>query len=168
MTPPLNKPSTLGALMAALVALLVVVLLSWLPTPARAASAVHFDRVVLRLDTRTHTYVFEVEVAKSPRQRMRGLMYRTVLQADQGMLFLSPTDQRVHMWMKNTPIPLDMLFIGEDGRVKEVVADSQPFSETVISSRDPVRAVLELAAGTAARLGVQPGDRIRSAVFPTR
>jgi len=167
MKRPLIKPCTFGALMAAWAALLALVLLLWLTTPAPAASAVHFDRVELRLDTRTDTHVFEVEVAKSPEQRMRGLMYRTVLQADQGMLFLYPADQRVHMWMKNTPIPLDMLFIGEDGRVREVVTGARPFSETLISSREPVRAVLELAAGTAVRIGVQPGDRIRSSIFPT-
>jgi uncharacterized membrane protein (UPF0127 family) len=163
----LIKPCALGPLMAGVAALLALVLLLWLTTPAPAAPAVDFDRVELRLDTRTDTHVFEVEVARSPEQRMRGLMYRTVLQADQGMLFLFPADQRVQMWMKNTPIALDMLFIGEDGRVKEVVADSRPFSETLIGSREPVRAVLELAAGTAARLGVQPGNRIRSSVFPT-
>lgn len=103
----------------------------------------------------------EAYVARSARERARGLMHVEVLPADQGMLFLYPAPQPVRMWMKNTLIPLDMLFIDAAGRIVGIAADTQPLSTAVIASPGPVVAVLELNAGSAAAWGLVPGDRVR-------
>lgn len=103
---------------------------------------------------------FNVELALTPDQRARGLMFRETLAPDAGMLFVYERDQRIAMWMKNTPLPLDMLFLHRDGTVESIATRTVPFSERTVRSRGDVRAVLELNAGTADRLGVAPGDRV--------
>jgi uncharacterized membrane protein (UPF0127 family) len=103
---------------------------------------------------------FEVWIADRESRREQGLMYVQSLAATQGMLFIFPRTQPVSFWMKNTYIPLDMLFIEADGRIAGIAANTTPFSETPIPGPKPVRAVLELAGGTAATLGVTTGDRV--------
>jgi uncharacterized membrane protein (UPF0127 family) len=93
-------------------------------------------------------------------------MYRTELAADAGMLFDFRTDQQVYMWMKNTYLPLDMVFIRSDGRIASIAANTTPLSTETISSGGPVRAVLELPAGTAKARGITVGDRVRHHLFP--
>lgn len=93
-------------------------------------------------------------------------MFRRGMPADHGMLFDFATEQPVAFWMKNTPLPLDMIFIDAQGTVAGIAADTVPFSEAPIPSPVPVRAVLEVNAGTAARLGIAVGDRVRHPIFP--
>ncbi|GJE39344.1 DUF192 domain-containing protein [Methylobacterium persicinum] len=111
---------------------------------------------------------FSVEVMRDDAGRSRGLMFRRHMAADHGMLFDFEQDQPVTMWMKNTYLPLDMVFIQADGRVSHVAADAEPLSTAIIPSNGPVLAVLELNAGTAARLGIKPGDRVEHAMFAKR
>ena len=111
---------------------------------------------------------FKVEVADEPRQRARGLMFRAELAPDTGMLFDFGQTAPVHMWMKNTYISLDMLFVRADGVIHHIAADTVPFSLAVVSSRGPVRFVFEIPGGTAARLGIAPGDRVEHALVPAK
>lgn len=107
----------------------------------------------------------EIELAVTPAQRSRGLMYRTELAANAGMLFDFGVDQPISMWMKNTYIPLDMLFIRSDGRIASIATDTVPLSTATISSGVPVKAVLELPAGTVRAKGIAVGDRIEYRLF---
>ncbi len=124
-----------------------------------------FGRGEVTIETRGGARRFTVEIARSPEQRARGLMFRTELDRNSGMLFVFDQPGIVRMWMKNTLIPLDMLFIAEDGRISRIAARTTPLSEKTIASGGPVRAVLELPAGTAARLGIAEGDRVLSDAF---
>jgi uncharacterized membrane protein (UPF0127 family) len=112
------------------------------------------------------TIPFTIEVATTPAQMEHGLMYRTALDEHAGMLFVFPADQNVSMWMKNTLIPLDMLFIQADGTISHIAPDAVPESEAIISSGGLVRDVLEIKGGAAARLGVHEGDKITSPALP--
>jgi uncharacterized membrane protein (UPF0127 family) len=103
---------------------------------------------------------FNVEIARTPDQHRQGLMWRTKLAPDAGMLFIYGGEQPVSMWMSNTLIPLDMLFIAGDGRIVRIAERAVPRSEEIISSGRPVTMALELNGGTAARLGLKPGDRV--------
>jgi uncharacterized membrane protein (UPF0127 family) len=96
---------------------------------------------------------------------MLGLMFRTSLADNAGMLFFYDRPQEITMWMRNTYIPLDMVFIRGDGIVHRIEAWTQPFSEEIISSGADVVACLELAGGAAERLGLKPGDRVEHALF---
>lgn len=98
-------------------------------------------------------------------EREQGLMFRRNLPPDRGMLFDFQTAAPVMMWMKNTSIALDMVFIGSDGRVISTAVDAEPMSERIIPSGGPALAVLEVNAGTVKRLGVRPGDRVENAMF---
>jgi uncharacterized membrane protein (UPF0127 family) len=109
-----------------------------------------------------------VEVARTPEQQQRGLMGRVEVPRGTGMLFDYGEPRRVAMWMKNTPASLDMLFIRSDGTVAAIAAHTVPFSETVIPAPEPVLAVLEVAAGTAALLGVDASSRIEHPIFTPR
>jgi uncharacterized membrane protein (UPF0127 family) len=104
--------------------------------------------------------------AVTPEQRSRGLMYVDQLGEFEGMYFGYPEPVVIVMWMKNTVLPLDMVFIGADGRVASIAADTTPWSEAQISSRRPATAVLELNAGFAARWGVGPGNRVMILAAP--
>lgn len=108
---------------------------------------------------------FKVEVMRNDAQRAKGLMYRRSMAADHGMLFDFERPLPVNMWMKNTYIPLDMVFIRSDGSIARIAADTEPLSTQIISSGEPVLAVLELNGGTAAKLGIRPGDRVEHPLF---
>ena len=110
---------------------------------------------------------FSVELATTPAERELGLMYRQSMAADAGMLFIYPDEQEVAFWMKNTLIPLDMLFIGADGRIRRIEERTIPLTETPISSVYPVKAVLEVNGGTVERLGIHQGDMVRNAALGT-
>lgn len=110
-------------------------------------------------------HVFHIELASKPAERERGLMYRQSLAADAGMLFDFGEDRLVSMWMKNTFIPLDMLFITHDGTIVTIAADTVPQSLDTISSGRPVRAVLEIKGGEAARQGIALGARVMYPLF---
>jgi uncharacterized membrane protein (UPF0127 family) len=111
------------------------------------------------------THFFLVEIAETPEQRAQGLMFRRQLDAGAGMLFLFGGSEVRGMWMKNTLIPLDMLFIDEEGKIVRIEESTVPHSERAIISGEPVAAVLEVNAGTASRLMIKPGDRVRHPAF---
>ena len=103
---------------------------------------------------------FDIEVADDPSERSRGLMFRTEFPDDRAMLFVFEKSRPVAFWMQNTPRPLDMLFIGEDGTIRTIGRNTKPLSRDIVSSKEPVRYVLELNGGAAARLGIEVGDRV--------
>lgn len=107
----------------------------------------------------------DIEVAETIDQKSLGLMFRTSLADDKGMLFPYERPQELTMWMRNTYIPLDMVFIRADGRVHRIASRTEPLSERVIASEGDVTAVLELAGGNAERLGLKVGDRVLHAHF---
>lgn len=130
-----------------------------------AASAL--DPGELVIETATGAHRFTVELAATPGDRARGLMYRQNMQPDHGMLFDFQTEQPVAFWMKNTPLPLDMLFINGKGVVLQIAEDTEPYSEAPIPSEQPVRAVLELNAGISRKLGITPGAKVEHPIFGT-
>ena len=123
------------------------------------------ERDELAIESASGTHRFIVELPRTPDQMARGLMHRRQLAADAGMLFLYPADRAITMWMKNTLIPLDMLFIASDGRIVNIVERTVPLSLQVIESVGPARGVLEINGGTARRLGIESGDRVRYPAF---
>lgn len=120
----------------------------------------------LDIATAKGDFHFKVEVADTDASRERGLMFRKSLAPDRGMLFDFKSSQTVSFWMKNTLIPLDMLFIGADGRIVSIAREARPMDETPIPSGAPVMAVLELRAGRAAQIDAEPGDKVREPIFP--
>jgi len=115
----------------------------------------------LSIVTSTGDHKFTVEWARTTEERARGLMERTDLPEDRGMVFDFGHEQPVTFWMKNTPLPLDMIFIHADGTVYRVEQRTTPFSEAMIPSGGAVRFVLEVNGGVADRIGLKPGDRVR-------
>ncbi|MCJ2096805.1 DUF192 domain-containing protein [Methylobacterium sp. J-072] len=134
-------------------------------SPARESQA---KTEPLSIVTKAGPKRFDVEVMRDDAGRSRGLMFRRHMAADHGMLFDFERTEPVTMWMKNTYLPLDMLFIRPDGIVSRVAADTEPLSTAIIPSGSPVSAVLELNAGTAAKLGIQAGDRVEHPLFKSR
>ncbi|MDR3377036.1 MAG: DUF192 domain-containing protein [Ancalomicrobiaceae bacterium] len=124
--------------------------------PAIAADTTRFEPLTL-VSASSHES-FRVELADDDTSRADGLMYRTKLGADEGMLFDFKTEQMVYFWMKNTYVPLDMIFIRSDGTVVSIAENATPLSEKPIGSAGPVRFVLEVNAGTSRRIGLKPGD----------
>ncbi|MBW8784520.1 MAG: DUF192 domain-containing protein [Novosphingobium sp.] len=105
-------------------------------------------------------HVFRVEVARSDAEQERGLMFRTTMGPDEGMIFPMNPPRNASFWMKNTVIPLDIVFIGSDHRILNIAANAVPYSEQPLPSAGPVSGVLELNGGRAAQLGIGPGDRV--------
>jgi uncharacterized membrane protein (UPF0127 family) len=132
---------------------------------AQTQRAVAFDRDTLAIETSSGAHRFNVELARTPAQQSQGLMYRRKLAPDAGMLFVYPAPYRISMWMKNTLIPLDMVFIGADGRVVDIAQRTVPLSLQPISTSEPALAVFEVNAGTASRLDIRKGDIVRHAAF---
>jgi len=137
--------------------------LIWATAPARSA-----ERQTLEIATKSGVHAFSVELAATEAQRQEGLMYRKSLPEGQGMLFDFQRDQEVGFWMKNTYIPLDMIFIRGDGRILRIAENTEPLSEKIVPSNGPVRAVLEVIGGTARKLGIAPGDRVAHPIFKGR
>jgi len=113
-------------------------------------------------------YKFEVEIVATPEARAKGLMFREALAPNAGMLFLYPGEQPVSFWMKNTLIPLDMLFLKADGSVAHIAHNAVPLDETPIDSGAAVQAVLEVKGGTANALGIKEGDRVEYQAQPAQ
>ena len=135
------------------------------PEVAEAVGTAREER--LELVTATGVRVLDVEIASTPEKQALGLMYRTSLPDTKGMLFPHKTPAELTMWMCNTYIPLDMVFILADGTVHRIEARTEPLSERIISSEGKVSAVLEIAGGAAERLGLKPGDKVRHPSFGT-
>jgi uncharacterized membrane protein (UPF0127 family) len=126
-----------------------------------------FPVSTLTIKSKDATHRFTVEVANSPRQQAQGLMFRRKMAADAGMVFIYSSAKPISMWMKNTLIPLDMVFINASGAVSRIVERTTPMSQTIISSGGPAKAVLELNGGAASRLKLKTGDRVvLKDVFP--
>jgi len=133
---------------------------------AGAVPAAEMDR--LEIVTTGGVHVFDVELAVTDEERGKGLMFRREVPEGRGMLFDFKSDQVVAMWMKNTYVSLDMIFIRADGQIAYIAENTKPLSEAIISSRFPVRGVLEVVAGTARRLGIRPGDKVAHRWFGGR
>lgn len=124
------------------------------------SESVPVDNGHVTLVTASGRHVYEVELALTPEMQARGLMFRRDMAADHGMLFVYGEVEEAHFWMRNTYIPLDMIFIDAAGRVNRVAANTEPLSDRIVASDGPVRAVLELNAGAAAAIGLEPGDKV--------
>ena len=148
--------------------LIVVVAFSCAFANAIADEAITFEIEELVIETQNGAHKLKVEMARTDNQLRHGLMYRRTLASDSGMLFdyrIEQPAKALGMWMKNTFIPLDMLFIDAKGRVVQIAENATPHSETIILAENPTRAVLELTAGTVARLGIEVGDRVIHDLF---
>ena len=130
-------------------------------TPARAAG-----KATIEIISKTGVHAFTVELATNDTDRSRGLMFRKKLPDGHGMLFDFEQDRPVAFWMHNTYVSLDMIFITGDGRILRIAENTKPLSDHLIPSGGPVRAVLEVVAGTARKDGIAPGDRVTGSIFP--
>ncbi len=110
-------------------------------------------------------HLFSVELARTPREQQVGLMFRTHIDDDGGMLFIWPYPQQSEMWMENCPIPEDMLFVAEDGTIRSIAENTVPESLAHVSSAGVVKATIELQGGLTAKLGISVGDRIENKAF---
>ena len=132
---------------------------------ACAQGEIVFKRSSLVIVTGGRELKFDIELAANDAERERGLMYRKELGPYQGMLFDFHREMAVSFWMKNTLLPLDMVFIAADGTVRHVHANAVPMSTDTIPSQFPVRGVLEINGGSARLLGIKPGDKVRHEIF---
>ncbi len=119
-----------------------------------------FDRDVVYVKTENESHWFTVEVANTPKRRQRGLMYRRTMPNDAGMIFYFADEAPRHFWMKNTFIPLDIIYLDATGQIVHIVADAVPEDETPLPSILPAKYVLELNAGQAAERGIEIGDQL--------
>ncbi|HSZ94604.1 MAG TPA: DUF192 domain-containing protein [Acetobacteraceae bacterium] len=150
----------------------VLMLLALAPLPAKAQSPnptgpqpeLPKERLVITTRDGVH-HEFSVEMAITPDQQTVGLMFRPSVPAEGGMLFDWGIPRDSQMWMRNTIAPLDMVFINADGTIRSIAENTVPESLAVIDSRGPVRATLELAAGTTARLNIRVGDKVQQRIF---
>jgi uncharacterized membrane protein (UPF0127 family) len=146
-----------------LAAILVITGFAVTSAPAGAASFQPLEIV-----TKNGVQVFSVEMATTEQEKQTGLMYRKELADGKGMLFDFNPEQEVSMWMKNTYVSLDMIFIRADGRILRIAENTEPMSTKIISSQGPARAVLEVVAGTAQKYGIRPGDRVGHPLFGSK
>jgi uncharacterized protein len=153
----------MGRSLLAVVAFLCAVALPIVGGSSRAA-----ELQPLEITTKSGVRVFAVEMASTPQEQEKGLMFRRELPEGQGMLFDFHQEQPTSFWMKNTYIPLDMIFIRGDGRILRIAENTVPLSEALVPSGGPVRAVLEVIGGTAKKLGIAPGDRVAHPIFGNR
>ncbi len=135
------------------------------PSPEASALSRHPESglpvIALTVDHQGRQHDFRVEVAGSATEQAMGLMFRRSMGADEGMLFPMSPARFASFWMKNTVMPLDIIFIGTDGRIVNIAANAVPYSEENRRSAAPVKAVLELGGGRAAQLGIGPGDLVK-------
>jgi len=159
----LDRNAVWSALKGWLAAILVIAGCAVASVPAGAASFQPLEIV-----TKNGVQVFSVEMATTEEEKQTGLMYRKELADGKGMLFDFNPEQEVSMWMKNTYVSLDMIFIRADGRILRIAENTEPMSTKIISSRGPARAVLEVVAGTAQKYGIRPGDRVGHPLFGSK
>ena len=169
-----NSPSTLYAMAMAFMIprvrpgrrLLLAAPLALLAGAAYAqGNDIQFQRSSLVVVTGSREIKFDVELALNDAERSRGLMFRQKLGPYDGMLFDFHREAPVSFWMKNTLIPLDMIFIAADGTIRSIHANAVPHSTETIPSQFPVRAVLEINGGSAKLLGIKPGDKVKHPIF---
>jgi uncharacterized protein len=162
-----KPPSISGRILsrAASSAALLIAFSMALLIPAAPPADATMRREPVTLVTATGEHVIDAEIAETAEQKARGLMFRTSMPEQAGMLFPFGGPQEVTMWMRNTYVSLDMVFIRADGLVHRIESRTEPLSERIIASGGPVTAVLELAGGVAERLHLKPGDRVRHPHF---
>ncbi len=159
MSPNLHAPMIKRLAFAVL---LVAVAACHVASPPTARSA---EKQILEIASKTGVHVFSIELAVTDEERSRGLMFRRSVPESYGMLFDFKRDQEVTMWMRNTYVSLDMIFIQSDGRIRRIAENTETESDKIIPSGGQVRAVLEVAAGTARKLGIEAGDRVATPIF---
>ncbi len=134
------------------------------PGSTQAAPAAHpvsgLTVIPLTVTSGSKVHNFRVELARTAQEQARGLMFRTAMGADEGMLFPMNPPRGASFWMRNTVIPLDLIFVGVDGRISNIAANAVPYDESPLRSVGLVTAVLELNGGRAAQLGLKPGDKV--------
>ena len=155
----LSFSRTLGCRIAFISFLVVPILLSVAALAQTTVMQLPVDADLLVIETQTGEKRFSIEIADEAHERQRGLMFRQTMAGDRGMLFIFPTETRQGFWMQNTPLPLDLLFIGADGVVR-AIDRGVPFSTTSISPDVQSQFVLELPAGTAQKSGIEIGNRL--------
>ena len=143
------------------VSVLSLIALSWVMASGAGAAALE----KLTIATASGQKSFDVEVMRTEAEREKGLMFRNYLPADRGMLFDFGAEREVFMWMKDTPLPLDMVFIRKNGSIARIAANTEPYSRTVLSSGEPVIGVLEINAGVSEKLGIRAGDKVIHPLF---
>jgi uncharacterized protein len=143
-------------------AVAVALAVAWLMAPLPAGST---EQQTLEIVSKSGVHVFSVELAITDEERQKGLMFRRSLPESTGMLFDFKRDQDISMWMRNTYVSLDMIFIRADGRIQRIAENTETESDRIIPSGGPVRAVLEVVAGTAKKFGIAAGDRVASPIF---
>ncbi|MCZ3378529.1 DUF192 domain-containing protein [Rhizobium sp. AG207R] len=167
----MNKAGFLEILKSAILALFLVGAIAPSSFAAQTAGqqSMAFDSEPLSIaSSKGQTHKFTVELALTPAQLEFGLMYRDKMPADQGMLFDFGTTRPVMMWMKNTELPLDMLFLDQKGVITHIQENAVPYSEAIISSGGPVAYVIELNAGIVRKLGLAVGDTVTSATISAK
>lgn len=153
-------------MIARCLATLALILLSFVG-PALGQGQREGKREPLAIESANGRHEFQVERARTAEEQAQGLMFRRSMAAQHGMLFDMVPPRVATFWMKNTFIPLDMIFIGTDGRIRNIAERTIPETTSTYSSDGPVGAVLELNGGTSARLGIKPGDLVRHSLFGT-
>jgi hypothetical protein len=136
--------------------------------PLAASRAPAAEQGTLEIATKSGVRTFAVDLAVTDEDRAKGLMFRKKVPEGYGMLFDFKQEQQVSMWMKNTYVSLDMIFIKNDGRIARIADSTKVESEDIIPSGQPVRAVLEVVAGTAKKYGIAPGDKVAYPLFNGR
>jgi uncharacterized protein len=154
------KSHVTGSFAGGLAAAAVVVAAWSVVPPARGA-----EQQTLEIASKSGVHVFAVDLAVTDEERQKGLMFRRSLPQSYGMLFDFKRDQEVQMWMHNTYVSLDMIFIESDGRIRRIAESTETLSDKIIPSGGPVRAVLEVAAGTAKKFGIEAGDHVASPIL---
>lgn len=129
------------------------------------ATSPDFVTEPLWIETATGRLDYRVEIADDDAERQHGLMYRTSMPDRHGMLFIFPRARPQAFWMRNTYMPLDIIYIGADGRIVSIQANARPFDESPLPSEGPAIGVLEIYGGKAAELGIKPGDRVHHRMF---
>lgn len=147
---------------------LLALQLCWAALMVGLASASAQALETLTLVTASGRHGFQVEVMRTPDERAKGLMFRRFMPADRGMLFDFQRSEPVAMWMQNTYISLDMVFIRADGTVARIAERTEPLSTRTIPSGEPVLSVLEINGGIAEKIGLKPGDRVEHSLFRPR
>src|SRR5262245_52994048 len=151
-----------GAVVGGALAFLVIVS-AWILVAGGPSGAAETE--TLEIASKTGVHPFSVELAVTDEQRARGLMFRKEVPEGYGMLFDFKRDQDVSMWMENTYVSLDMIFIRADGRIARIAQNTEPLSRNIVSSGGPVRAVLEVVGGTTKKLGIVAGDKVGHPLF---
>ncbi len=126
------------------------------------AQEINFEKSIVIVKTKSNEYFFNVEIAKTNEQRSLGLMNRKILNQNNGMIFIYPKSQIVKMWMKNTYIPLDMIFIKQNGEIDTIIKMTKPLELKPIGPNKPIKAVLEINGGLTTYLNIQKGDKVIS------